>query len=56
MTVIEVSARGAVRVAVRVAVPTTPPLVAVIVEVPGPTAVANPVELIVATSPALEIH
>jgi hypothetical protein len=55
--VMEVSVWGkAFEVTVMVAVPTTPPLAAVIVVVPGLKALASPVELMVATCESLDIH
>jgi hypothetical protein len=59
MTVIDMSVRAGVvpdRFTVTVAVPVTPPDTAVMVVVPSPTAVAMPLEFMVATLAALETH
>ena len=47
---------GAVAFTVIAEVPETPPLVAVIVAVPGPTLVSNPVLFTVATVELLDVH
>ena len=53
---VETALAVTVRVALAVMVPVNPFMVAVIVVVPAPTAVAMPVELMVATVGELEVH